>query len=303
VTALRAMEGPGSSVRSDAVFQPCYNCKSDRYTLFDQEYGYDLVRCADCGLLYVNPRPDDQYIARATMLGEHSGATQKAVTGRYHPSKIRRYGRVLRDFYRPDTFQPGGLRWLDIGCGFGEFMESLQAYAGEGLSVSGIDPNRAKVSSAAARGLTVSNSELEDLPGRFDFISLLNVYSHLPNPAEFFAGLRSHLAPGGELLLQTGHVCHLPREYHPRPYDLPDHLSFANQEIIEGILTRLGYEVIDVRHYRASVYPRFYQLGKIVKLLVKVLIRRGERISYLWPKYPNIDMYIRCRFRGAVDDA
>lgn len=284
-----------SSVKHNLVYQPCYNCKTKKNDYFDSEYGYDLVKCTNCGLIYVNPRPDDKYITNATMLGVHTGINQRVVTGSYHRYKINIFLGVLRDLYTIDSFQEDGMKWLDIGCGFGEFIEALQCYSGDNLSITGIDPNQAKIHSARKQGLTVKSVGLDELDDKYDFISLLNVYSHLANPEEFLNKLRKYLTQEGELLLQTGHICHLPKEHHPKPYDLPDHLSFANKEIVVNILERLGFEIIDVKLYRSSVYPRYFEIIKIIKLLIKIIIRRGERIDYLYPKYPDTDMYIRCR--------
>ena len=35
----------------------CYQCKSNKNELYDTENGHNLVKCLDCGLLYLNPRP------------------------------------------------------------------------------------------------------------------------------------------------------------------------------------------------------------------------------------------------------
>ena len=276
----------------------CYNCHSDSYDWFDTEYGYDLVKCKGCALLYVNPRPEDQYISKAATLGQHQREKDQLVTGRYQRSKIDGYLKVLRDIYPNCELERGNINWLDIGCGFGEFIETIENYTKKKCFIMGVDPNQDKILSAKKRNLNVSTANPDDLDKKFDYISLLNVYSHLPDPPMFLTGIKKNLKKNGELLLQTGHTSHIPKELQPRPYDLPDHLSFANKEIVVSILQRIGFEIIDVRMYRSSIYPRYYEILKIAKLLVKVFIRRGEKLSHLHPKHPNTDMYIRCRLRA-----
>lgn len=273
----------------------CYNCLSNDNSYFDSEYGYDLVKCNTCGLLYVNPRPSEKYIENATMYGVHIGNSQKVVTGNYHRYKIKIFKNALKDLYMPDTFQKKDMKWLDIGCGYGEFIEALTSYCNGNVEVHGIDPNLTKIESALKRGLTVSNEKLEDINIKFNFISLLNVYSHLPNPVDFLENIKRYLEDDGELLLQTGHLSHLPKEYQTKPYGLPDHLSFANMEIVSDILETMGFDIITVKLYRSSVYPKYNEFMKIIKLLVKVAIRRGEKLNYLWPEHPDTDMYIRCK--------
>jgi SAM-dependent methyltransferase len=281
----------------NVIYKKCYSCQSKNYDYFDSEYGYNLVKCRDCGLLYVNPRPVDKYIAQAAILGMHQGEKDRVVTGGYQYGKVKSYLKMLRDIFPTVELNRDGINWLDVGCGFGEFIEAIHIHTENKLKGSGIDPNEDKINSARKNNLDVSTSKLEEINEKFDFISLLNVYSHLPDPVNFLSDIRNYLKENGELLLQTGHTSHIPKEFQPRPYDLPDHLSFANKEIIINILQRIGFEIIDVMLYRSPIYPRFYEPLKIVKLLVKILIRRGEKLNYLYPKYPNTDMYIRCKLK------
>ena len=275
----------------------CYNCRSNNYTYFDTEFGYDLVKCCNCGLLYVNPRPSEEYITNASRMGMHKNERIKNVTGKYHRNKVKIYHSVLADLYPGYDFNGKNLKWLDIGCGFGEFIEAVETYSKGHVKASGIDPNLEKINSAKNRGLNVKSDSLENINEKYDFISLLNVYSHLPDPVKFLDELVTKLNTNGELLLQTGDVSHLPRKYHPKPYDLPDHLSFANKDIVISILENAGFEILNIRLYRASIYPKYYELIKILKLFVKIIIRRGERIDFLYPRYPDIDMYVRCRLK------
>ncbi len=126
----------------------CYNCKSEEYDLFDKENGFNLVKCRNCGLLYVNPCPDNSEISKATVLGVHKGTKEQFVTGKYHRSRINEYLNVLKYFFTEESFQTGQLSWLDIGCGFGEFIEALEIYSNKQLHRCGIDPNEDKIKSA-----------------------------------------------------------------------------------------------------------------------------------------------------------
>jgi SAM-dependent methyltransferase len=94
---------------------------------------------------------------------------------------------------------------------------------------------------------------LESHKQKYDFISLLNVYSHLPDPPAMIRLCRNLLNPGGELLIQTGDVADLSVEEIYRPLYLPDHLSFASEQIISGILERNGFKVLSVN--KQNVIP------------------------------------------------
>ena len=272
----------------------CYYCNSNKFDFYDSENGFNLVKCCNCGLIYVNPRPSDADISKSVQMGMHNGQKRIKTTGRYFPSKVDRYLRILKDFFPKEIFENKDLKWLDIGCGFGEFMEALKKYSNNNLIVKGSEPNDKKIKSARERDLCVSYMDLNDIKEKYDFISLLNVYSHLPNPMEFLSNIKEKLNPGGTLFLETGHTSHLPACEHPKPYNLPDHLSFVNKEILQGILRKSGFNIIDIRLYRSPHYPKYYEIKSIIIQLVRIILGKKGRIRNFFPKHPNIDMYVRC---------
>jgi SAM-dependent methyltransferase len=274
----------------------CYNCGSNESTYFDTENGYTLVKCSGCGLLYVNPRPSEEDITEALKLGIHQGEEVKCFTGVYKPYFLDKYATVLSDFFPEEKAELKGKKWLDIGCGYGEFLQALDIHSKGELTTIGSEPNEIKMQYARKNGLDVSYIDLASHHEMYDFISLLNVFSHLPDPPDFFSKLKKNLNPGGEIFLQTGHTCHLSRRQHIKPYQLPDHLSFANQEIVENIFRRLGFEIVDVRIYKPEWHPYTVDYYKLMKDLVKaVLFFYKKRRNPLFPRHKFQDMFIRCR--------
>jgi len=272
----------------------CYNCHSNRNTLYDTENGFNLVKCLDCGLLYVNPRPLDTEIDQAAQTGQHAGDNLIDTTGAFNEQRVRNYLSILRDFYpdTPDTTQSRS--WLDIGAGHGEFLKAIQMFVGSGLQTKGLEPNANKRASAAKRGLDIGYFDLDKHAEAYDFVSLLNVFSHLPDPVDALTKWKRLVKVGGELLLETGDSANLDRKHHHRPYYLPDHLSFASEDIVVGILERVGFRVLDIKKYRSPAYPVF-TLGNLFKQAVK-LIRPNRQASFnFFPKHGNTDMWIRAK--------
>ena len=277
----------------DSVCPVCGESASEPYA---EENGFRLVRCKECTLLYVTPRPDPEATAAAHQYGMHHGDTTIAVTGSYRPSRIRTYLGVLREVYGPSP--PAGLAsWVDIGCGHGEFLDALRAFGGAGLSLTGLEPNVLKADGCVSRGLDVRTCALQDLPGAFSAISLLNVFSHLQNPKAFLRECAARLEPGGELLLETGDTAHFPPEHHPRPLYLPDHLLFGNEAILRRVLRDLNLDVVSVHSYSAvSAIP--WQVLKECQLAIGArrlphpfaALRRWAR-----ERGRRIDMYVRAR--------
>jgi len=269
----------------------CYNCNSTESILYDIENGYRYVKCKNCGLLYLNPRPLNEDILASHEIGEHRGAKLIKVTGKYKRQKVNRYISILKEFYKTGELE--NKSWLDIGCGYGEFMESLILYTNSKIKIKGSEPNKYKTESCRAKGLDVSFIDLDNLAEKYDFISLLNVYSHLPNPIEFLEKIKLFLNPGGELFIETGHSSHLPVNIHHKPYYAPDHLSFANKEIVESILKRIGFEIIKTNIYRAENLPKITDIKGNIKQIARILLNRGGSWSNLLAKYPERDMFIR----------
>src|SRR5207249_11950728 len=109
--------------------------------------------------------------------------------------------------------------------------------------------NRRKIVAARKWGLNVDYFDLAAHDEHYDSISLLNVYSHLTSPLEFLRLVRRRLKPEGELLLETGDTASLGANQHPRPFLLPDHLSFASQQILSDMLKKAGLEIISIHKY------------------------------------------------------
>ena len=273
----------------------CYNCGSQRYVVYDSENGFSLVRCSQCALLYVNPRPCAEEISRAMMTGMHRGEQMLDVSGPgFDERKRARYLQILDDVYGDGLCRVApGARWLDIGCGYGEFMVALNEYVGGRISVSGSEPMTAKLDHARARGLDVDFLDLDRHAGRFEYVSLLNVWSHLPDPVDVIRRWKRLLAPGGEMLIETGHSSHLSNRDHHKPYYLPDHLSFASREIVVGILERLGFEIVSTHLYRHSVFVELRPMA-ILRELARIGLGRGA-FRNIFPRQPDRDLYVRAR--------
>jgi SAM-dependent methyltransferase len=275
----------------------CYNCGSSEYTPYDSENGFNLVKCNGCGLLYVNPRPDEEDISAALKLGIHQGEEVINFTGVYKPFFLDKYAKVLADFFPKEKGELEGKTWLDVGCGYGEFIQALTIHTDGKLKVKGSDPNETKTQYAKSQGLDVGYIDLDTHKGKYDFISFLNVYSHIPEPPQFIEDLKKNLNPGGSVFMQTGHTAHLPQGQHIRPYQLPDHLSFANQEIVENIFHKVGFETVDVHIYRPEWHPYTMNYWRLFKDIVNKILGRRKNPNPILPKHPYQDMFIQFRMK------
>ena len=276
----------------------CYNCGSEIHIYYASENGYDLVKCSDCGLLYVNPRPTDEDIEQAHQTGVHRGSELLLTTGYRNPQKINNYLEILREFF-PNELILTRKKWLDIGCGYGEFLEALNIFTKGEIKLKGIEPNIDKQISAKKRGFDVSFFDIEKHTGKYDVISSLNVYSHLKDPPRSIQSWKHLLNPRGELLLETGDTADFDSKDHHRPFYLPDHLSFPSEKIVIDILERTGFEILEVKKYPFIKLSLFMVVKEIIKIFWP---HKLSRLIYLMNpnSYANTDMYIRARLNNKI---
>ncbi|WP_310468849.1 bifunctional 2-polyprenyl-6-hydroxyphenol methylase/3-demethylubiquinol 3-O-methyltransferase UbiG [Sphingomonas sp.] len=95
---------------------------------------------------------------------------------------------------------------LDVGCGAGLLAEPL---ARLGAAVTAIDAAPELIAAArdhaAGQGLSIDYraAAVEDVQGKFDLVTSLEVIEHVADPQAFVAALAARLVPGGLMILST----------------------------------------------------------------------------------------------------
>jgi SAM-dependent methyltransferase len=103
---------------------------------------------------------------------------------------------------------PGSV--LDVGCGAGGFLAHVAArFPAARRAGIELDPARAGRARARDPGAEIlagdATEMVSHLGGRFDLVTLWDVFEHLPDPVACLRGLRRVLAPRGAIYLQTIH--------------------------------------------------------------------------------------------------
>lgn len=167
------------------------------------EVRFRLVRC-DCGMVYVNPRPDGETLAWMYTDPDYyrEGYTLGVETEDYFARReelLEFYDDMMAELQR-ELGPPG--RLLELGSAGGFLLEAARR---RGWNVSGVEISAPAVAYARGElGLEIFAGELEDAPyqaGSFDLAIADNVLEHTTDPARVLEHLRQLLPPGGHLLV------------------------------------------------------------------------------------------------------
>jgi SAM-dependent methyltransferase len=272
----------------------CPFCAGSENLLWARENGFSAVKCSDCGLVYVNPRPIMSLIDKAVKTGRHSEVAHgRTVIGRRVRAKVKLYKRLLAEMFVDVWGNSRIISWLDVGAGYGEVVEAVSALAPTGSRVEGLEPMEPKAVQARDRGLTMIDGYLSDVRDKFNFISLVNVFSHIPDFRLFLAASKNVLFDNGELFIETGNIGDIVnRNEIPAELDLPDHLVFAGEDHIAGYLREAGFGIVDIKRRRKD------GITNCVKNVVKRIMGREVNLSI-----PYTSSYRTLLFRARLDPA
>jgi SAM-dependent methyltransferase len=270
---------------------PCPLCSSqDPTTHWASENSYNCVRCSNCGLLFVNPRPPVQQIDKSVQLGNHDlGEGTLNVSGRRLWGKPRSFEKIVRQMFGDVIKQNEPISWLDVGAGYGEFMEALARVVPPGSTIEGLEPMLSKANRSISRGLSVRQGYIKDIDSQYDYVSLMDVFSHIPDFKTFLEETKSILRAGGEILIKTGNAADIgERSNFPGPLTLPDHLVFAGESQMIRFLKEAGFQVVSIRRERVD--------GVIhsLKNAVKWILRKPVFLSLPYTS-PSRVLFIRAK--------
>lgn len=226
-TETGGIEQIGSEARAAepiaVVDTVCSNCGShDDEVLYEgREHEYEgttdalfpVVRCRQCGLVRLNPRPDVSELGRIYPPDYYAYQAHRHLEGR-----IKLGDRVKRAIYQRHFRSvlgrlggPGAVKVLDVGCGDGRLLEWFsQSRDGRRIETHGIELDEAAAEVARRRGhrVVTGRFEVDDQlePGSFDVIFASHVIEHVDDPVAFARRAAELLRPGGLFVVSTPNI-------------------------------------------------------------------------------------------------
>jgi SAM-dependent methyltransferase len=204
------------------------------------------VRCRQCGLVYLNPRPDTQELDRIYPPDYHAFNFSEGEFGFVY--KVRQRLEARRLLSCCDSLGAEA-RILDIGCGDGFHLDLLRRFGLPGWTVEGIDPSPRAVEAAGKRGLTVHRGAVQqiDLPqDRYDLAFMIATIEHVDDPPGVLSAVRRLLKPGGRVVVVTDNAdspdAWIFRGRHWGGYHFPRHWNLFTEATLRELARKSGFE-------------------------------------------------------------
>lgn len=241
---------------------------------------FSIVRCENCGLHFLNPRPKREEIGEyySPAYAFHSDKSSlkirfNSIMGALAISPLHMacnlfpyISRKLVPYVQPlvkdpvrEYFQGGNI--LDIGCGSGVSAHfwgergSIQAYS-KFAQVQGVEVADAARSVLALKGIP-SYKYLSDIPedAAFDIIRMNWSLEHVHSPSEYFIYMMKHLNENGIAIITVPNYGGLLYLLAPDCVEVPVHLFHFKKRDICNYAAKYGLEVV---RFQTFSYPGMY---------------------------------------------
>ncbi|MBF0508463.1 MAG: glycosyltransferase [Deltaproteobacteria bacterium] len=246
----------------------CPICGRPPDSLWRVVKGFSIMRCRDCRLAFVSPRPSEAALTRFYSQGYFTSDSENNVGyqnyGAMEPELVKTFQRRLREI---QGFIRGG-RLLDVGCGYGYFLQAAQPIFSE---CRGLDVAPEACEQVRRRGFPAFCGELDEAPfenEQFDLVAMSDLFEHIYRPQDFLDQVKRVLKPDGLLYLTTPNMAGLLARVSGRrwvSFKLPEHVVYYTPASISKILSLAGFEVLSIT--RAGQYCRLdFILKRIAQL-------------------------------------
>lgn len=214
-----------------------------------------MLRCASCRL---------EFFAPPSLVGSPELYEQLEKLDLYYLPRKWEHDVALREL-------DGCHRGLEIGCGFGDFVERALLVC---PAFEGCEQNLSAIRVAQSRGLPVNHLSLEELSAsrarQYDAVCSFQVLEHVANPARFLQDCATLLRPGGKLMLG------LPNgdsflKYQFNVLDMPPHhMTRWTSDVLRNVpklfpfaLDRIEFEPLP--EYQVDAYVNAYSSAAVAR--------------------------------------
>lgn len=228
-----------------ASAKPCAICHTSDVAQQFTKFGFDVVKCRSCGLVYLNHSmtPDDlrDFYSKEYFSGGEDRKGYADYVG--DEDSIRR---SFREKVRTiESLHPRGTI-LDIGCAAGFFMDEAAAM---GWEVYGQEVSEYAGGVARERHgdhVFIGTIDAVDLPPKsMDVVTMWDVIEHLDDPRAVLARIRELLKDDGLFAVCTGDIDSWIARLQGRRsriFNPPQHLYYYSKDSLARMLGAAGFQ-------------------------------------------------------------
>lgn len=223
---------------------PCNLCGSKAEKVWTESAGFKIVECAHCGLVFVNPRLNNEGLQKAYsdeyfQTHTEGGALEK---------RLLMYDIEIKEL--ESLTSSGSI--IDVGCGGGFFLNRL----GNHWQKYGVEFNPVAAKSAQENfGIDVRVGEFTNLgydPESFDVVNLRGTIEHFPDPYKYLEESYRVLKKDGLIAINTPNVGAFCAKLYKDKFNMVDpvhHIYYFSDKTLEEMLKKVGFKIVRKRFF------------------------------------------------------
>lgn len=231
----------------------CILCGRSDNPVAIEENGWRGLKCVDCSLIYISPRPGPAdvvrlYAHRDTEGLDEVGEKSKRLQAQVSLRAIKSHG--------------GKGSLLELGPGYGVFLQEARR---KGFEVKGVELDQVRAAMIRDSGIPCVGEPLN--PGTFggelfDVVFHCDVISHLHDPLRDLQEMRRHVTLGGLMVFETGNAGDIAPRYYSaiRRFQFPDHLFLFSTRNFRSLLADTGFQLVEIRRYNQLPFLLLYRI-------------------------------------------
>jgi len=251
---------------------------------------FNLTKCNNCGLIYLNPRPTKNEILKFYPSDYRTRTTLSSEDLAKRKEKFKK--KFLYYIFKNPWFidKNIGKSILDLGCGSGELLIFFKDI---GFEVSGIeiDPETSQFLKNTYN-LNIHNQDMDSSfpfpDNSFDIVVARHSLEHTHNPLRVLLEIKRVLKQNGQLILGLPNIESFIAKLTVENWndlDLPRHMYHFSPETISLLLTKAGFKINDIQYEfkisNKSLKNYFQKHGKNINL-PNILLELLEFFFYIF---------------------
>jgi SAM-dependent methyltransferase len=235
--------------------------KKDKFRISGEDF--NIVKCRNCGLIYINPRPTEEEIVR--FYPDTYSWKETLKSDLFFTKIIRKLEKMYR--YQLLNYEVNKVlvytslrrgKVLDIGCGTGD---RLLVFRRKGFDVYGVEVSSSARYAKEYLDLNVLEGNLfkASFPDNFfDIITMHNVLEHVHRPKELLWEINRILKKGGFLVIQVPNTDSLQFAIFKDRWaavDPPRDIYYFNSRLLKITLEKEDFGVVCIDYFSHWFHP------------------------------------------------